>query len=248
MLLQSSRVAATALVSSMTNAHLASSLHAVANVPWVDLAGTMAPLASLLVFAAPFPTIRQISREKNTGSLPLLPYTCTVASAVVWTTYGILRKQPTIWSSNGIGLFLGLYYFLQFAKFGPKKSPALPGSIRQHVEGCVAISGGTVLGALAFPSAAPAVGILGVIMCIAMFASPLAALKTVLETKSAKSIPLPFTLAAVANCFLWSVVGVFDMKDFNIIFPNLLGLASGLTQLALKILYRNGSAEVEMAM
>ena len=91
-----------------------------------------------------------------------------------------------------------------------------------------------------------------------MFASPLSALKTVLKTKSAKSIPLPFTLATVLNCFLWSVAGLKDFHDFNVYFPNLVGLGLGLTQVALKLVYGDGSrsgstmtkaeSEVELAM
>ena len=85
------------------------------------------------------------------------------------------------------------------------------------------------------------IGNLAVLFCVAMFASPLAALKTVLQTKSAKSIPLPFTLATVLNCFLWSVVGLFDMHDVNVYFPNLLGLGFGMAQVFLRLLYGDGN-------
>ena len=81
-------------------------------------------------------------------------------------------------------------------------------------------------------------------MCVAMFGSPLAALKTVVTQKSAESIPLPFTLASVVNCFLWSVVGILDMQDTNVYVPNLLGLMFGLCQVALKVVYRSGAGGV----
>ena len=84
------------------------------------------------------------------------------------------------------------------------------------------------------------IGNVAVIMCVLMFGSPLSALKTVLETKSAKSIPLPFTIATIVNCFLWSVMGLLDVHDFNVYFPNLLGLVCGLAQLALKLIYQDG--------
>jgi solute carrier family 50 protein (sugar transporter) len=84
------------------------------------------------------------------------------------------------------------------------------------------------------------IGNIAVLFCVAMFASPLAALQTVLHTKSAKSIPLPFTLATVLNCLLWSVVGLLDMHDANIYLPNLLGLAFGIAQVVLKLVYDNG--------
>jgi len=91
--------------------------------------------------------------------------------------------------------------------------------------------------------AASLLGSAGVAICIALFASPLAALRTVFETRSAESIPLPFALAATANCFLWSVVGVLDMKDLNIWLPNILGLGCGLLQIALKLWFGNGKHE-----
>jgi solute carrier family 50 protein (sugar transporter) len=87
------------------------------------------------------------------------------------------------------------------------------------------------------------VGNLGVILCVCMFASPLAALKVVLQTRSAKAIPLPFTLASILNCFLWSVAGLFDMHDYAIYVPNLLGLSFGLAQVGLKLVYGSGSSE-----
>lgn len=90
--------------------------------------------------------------------------------------------------------------------------------------------------------AAGLIGNSAVLFCMLMFASPLAALKEVLRTRSAKSIPLPFTLATILNCFLWSVAGLGEFKDFNIYFPNLLGLAFGLVQVGLKILFDYGSS------
>jgi len=84
------------------------------------------------------------------------------------------------------------------------------------------------------------VGTSAVAICLAMFASPLAALQTVIKNKSAESIPLPLSIATTINCFLWTVVGVLDLKDMNITIPNSLGLMFGLIQLALIIIFRGG--------
>ena len=165
---------------------------------------------------------------------------------VVPSVAGLLKSEPKVWSSNGIGLILSLYYCWEFMKFAPKKgaSPTLPGTVSQHVQACLFFLVLTVSVVGYFPKAAAAgyIGSLGVVLCVAMFASPLAALKTVLATKSAKSIPLPFTLAAVTNCLMWSVVGLFDMKDANIYAPNLLGLSFGLAQVALKLKFGSGES------
>lgn len=56
------------------------------------------------------------------------------------------------------------------------------------------------------------------------------------------SIYCRFTLGCMLNCFLWLVTGIFEMKDFNIILPNFLGLLSAIAQFALKVFYGNGLA------
>jgi solute carrier family 50 protein (sugar transporter) len=89
--------------------------------------------------------------------------------------------------------------------------------------------------------AAKIIGKEGVIICIILFASPLSALRNVIMTKSAASIPLPFTLACLANCTAWSVVGWYIANDFNIYFPNILGLSCTIAQLLLKGIYGNMS-------
>jgi uncharacterized protein with PQ loop repeat len=74
---------------------------------------------------------------------------------------------------------------------------------------------------------------------MALFASPLSTLKTVIETKSAASIPLPFTIASLLACFFWSVTGFLELHDLNVILPNFTGFLFGLAQLGLKLRFRD---------
>ena len=82
-----------------------------------------------------------------------------------------------------------------------------------------------------------------------LFASPLVAVKNVIATKSADSIPLPFTVAGLINCSLWSIVGLLLLNDFNLYFPSMMGLVCALLQLFLKGIYGGNdvdSSTVEM--
>lgn len=172
-----------------------------------------------------------------------------IANCSLWFTYGVLTQEIKVWFTNLIGLCFGISYFLKFIKYAGS-STTLPGTVKQHFQ--------TVSGIIVATSiwvfvcyltvlqkgqwkaySAELVGTTAVIFCLLMFASPLSALKTVLRTRSAESIPLPFTLATITNCFLWSVAGLGEFHDFNIYFPNLLGLAFGLIQVALKILFKS---------
>lgn len=214
-----------------------------AGMSLVEACGLAAPIASIFVSLSPFPTVQKILKDKSVGDLPLLPYSSLVANCFIWMTYGILKSEAKVWSCNSFSTILGIYYFASFAKFSPKASPTLPGSVAMHFKATV----GTILTTLAIAAsmsktkAASILGSAGVAICIALFASPLAALKTVFKTKSAESIPLPFAIAATVNCVFWFVTGWFDMKDMNIWLPNGLGLACGLLQIALKLIYGDGS-------
>jgi solute carrier family 50 protein (sugar transporter) len=167
-----------------------------------------------------------------------------IANCFLWLSYGLLKQEIRIWGTNGVGFLLAIFYFLKFSRYAPPKSSTLPGSIRQHVQINGAVMAAT-FGLVYFsplPDPAEVIGKVAVVFCVAMFASPLAALQTVLQTKSAKSIPLPFTLATVLNCLLWSVFGLLEKNDVNIYLPNLLGLAFGIAQVALKLIYGDGTS------
>ena len=129
-------------------------------------------------------------------------------------------------------------------KHAPKESSTLPGPVVLHIRAALTAFATALSVATVFPrdKAAQLIGNAAVLFCMFLFASPLWAIKTVIADRSAESIPLPFTLATVTNCFLWSVVGLKQMKDFVIYVPNLVGLCFGLVQVLLKLMYGNGSA------
>lgn len=152
---------------------------------------------------------------------------------------GFLKAEPKIWTANAVGFFVGSLYFLEFIRYAPKRSHTLPGSVLAHFHCVFIVVIGTLVLAVADPSGI-IIGHLAVLFCVAMFASPLAALPTVMETKSAKAIPLAYTLAVMANSVLWTVVGILDMHDIHIYVPTLLGLGLSGLQVGLKLAYGNG--------
>jgi solute carrier family 50 protein (sugar transporter) len=207
---------------------------------FIDLCGTIAPYCGVICFLAPLPTIHQISREKTVGNYPLLPYSSMVCNCFVWVEYGILKGQPKVWASNGVGLALGLVYCVIFQKHCSPTATNLPGTFKQHLHVMYAIIlSNILLTHSGVSNTSELIGKEGVIICIILFASPLAALKHVIVTRSASSIPLPFTLACFVNCTAWSVLGWYTTNDFNIYFPNLLGLSCAVAQLVLKGLCGN---------
>ena len=140
-------------------------------------------------------------------------------------------------------MFCAVYYTLQFPRFCPLNASNLPGTVRQHKLFAASIVSTALSISLIYKQAQAAkiIGKIAVTLCVLLFASPLSVLKTVVRKQSAQSIPFPFTITCLINCFMWSVAGVFEMKDFNIYFPNMLGFASAAAQLALRMYYGDGT-------
>lgn len=215
-----------------TNAAVAFASPVVASIStpaWVSLCGNLAPVASMIVTLAPIPTLNKIVRNKSTMNLPLLPYSSMLVNSFLWTSYGLLKNESKVWIPNVFSLFCASYYIQRFIGLVPKGANNLPGTVKSHFKiGSVVIASAIIpLVFLSLPRATEIIGMQGVVLCLVLFASPLASLKQVLATRSASSIPLPFTLACCFNCFFWSVFGLLEIKDVMIYFPNLLGLTFG---------------------
>lgn len=132
-----------------------------------------------------------------------------------------------------------IFYFMEFLKYAPKESQTLPGTKRMHIDASLLtiLSIASIAILLPEETAATLVGDLGVAFVMLLNASPLVAIKTVIQQKSADSIPMSFTLASIACCFFWSIVGLEQFHDWVVYFPNLVGLSFGLAQLGLKVAY-----------
>lgn len=205
----------------------------------VRVCGNLAPFASVAVCLSPLPTIKSIVRKAKVGNLPLLPYSTMVINSGLWFAYGLLTHDAKIWSCNGIGLLLGIFCLTNYIRFAPAAAPTLPGTVRQHIGVVLATFAGTVI-LIVWPlveDPAWLIGKAGMVISVIMAASPLTVLPVVIETQSARSIPLPFTIAVAVSCFLWTVYGRWQIEDPNMFIPNALGLGFSLLQLALKVYY-----------
>ena len=220
---------------------------------FVSLCGSLAPITSVILTLSPLPTLLSIRRQDGSSdallpssssstsdasiaSLPLLPYSALTVNATLWTLYGLLLNSFTLYSCNGVGIFLGVLYLAMFYR---KSSLAngrklqnslwtrrdLPFTAHVHVVAMLSLlSLGTTL---YMKAAKEMLALTATIVCLVMFYSPLSKLSNILKNKHCPpgAIPLPFTAATAANCFFWSIYGVKGAKDAAIAVPNIFGLA-----------------------
>lgn len=216
---------------------------------WVEACRSLAPAAAWVVFLSPMSTIRGVARSKSVGGLPALPYSSMVLNCSLWIIYSVLKDEPTIRYANGVGLMLGMWYFHVFRENCSPTTTGLPGTMQQHIQLTGLVIGIALLISAGLPrdTAAEVTGKAAVLFCVILFASPLSVLKEAIISRSAQNIPLPFAVASTINTLLWSVSGVLALRDFNVYFPNLLGLACCVAQLVVIFMYGNGGGDKKEA-
>jgi len=172
--------------------------------------------------------IKTIKENKSVGDLSALPFVSLATNCVVWTAYGIFTKDMTVLLPNLSGLAFGLYYTSVFHKYAHY-------SLFKYYAVALLVVGG--VGALIyyFPAeeAKQYIGYMGCTLAIILMSSPLAAMGTVLKTKSTASMPFVQSLATFMNATSWTGYGMLIAKDPVLVVPNALGLIAAIIQLSL---------------
>uniref|UniRef100_A0A0E0NUV2 Bidirectional sugar transporter SWEET n=1 Tax=Oryza rufipogon TaxID=4529 RepID=A0A0E0NUV2_ORYRU len=188
--------------------------------------GIVGNVISILVFASPIPTFRRIVRSKSTEEFRWLPYVTTLLSTSLWTFYGLLKPGGLlIVTVNGAGAALEAIY----AKMVKVVLAVNVGALAAVVAvALVALHGGVRLFV---------VGVLCAALTIGMYAAPMAAMRTVVKTRSVEYMPFSLSFFLFLNGGVWSVYSLL-VKDYFIGIPNAIGFALGTAQLALYMAYR----------
>jgi solute carrier family 50 protein (sugar transporter) len=195
---------------------------------------------SLFMFGNPlFEVVPKLWRERSVRRLPLLPYSAMFCAGVIWSAYGSLVGNLNVVIANGVSVILSMIYIHSFLSFCPQDADWLPFSRGVHIAGMMV----TLLYAyfavrlLPVDQATSMLGMTGCVLASIMFAGPLAAVRTVIEEQSTRSLPLGFTLGVTLNGAVWSFYALYVRYDSMVLFPNAMGLAFGSAQLSLIAAY-----------
>jgi solute carrier family 50 protein (sugar transporter) len=191
----------------------------------LDFASTLGTISSIAVFASPL---------THPPPPPPLTLFATLANCIVWSAYGSLANSTPISVTNVLGFALT---FLAIMRNLPNMSSDT------KVKGLIA-EGGVLIGAVGFavgvmPGDMTALGFICSSMSVAMFASPLAAVRRVIRSRSTEGMSFAFAVTSVVCTASWVVVGL-GARDAFIWVPNGLALLLSLIQLILFYAYPNG--------
>jgi len=104
---------------------------------WAEWCGNIAALSTMLIRLAPIPTVMQFVRRRNTGSLPLMPYTALFADSILWFALGLMMGDPKLIVTHVVCIVLSATYSFFYARTWirsgrPQDTTIIPGTLGQH--------------------------------------------------------------------------------------------------------------------
>ncbi|XP_043710628.1 bidirectional sugar transporter SWEET16-like [Telopea speciosissima] len=207
------------------------------------IVGIIGNIISILVFTSPIGTFSRVVKKKSTEDFKGLPYICTLLSTSLWTFYGLMKPGGLLIATvNGAGTFLQFIYVTLFLIYAPKetkvKSMKLVAVLNIGFFGLVV---GLSLLVIHRGLRLTVVGTICAGLTLGMYASPLAAMRTVIKTKSVEYMPFSLSFFLFLNGGVWSVYAVL-VKDFFVGIPNIIGFFLGSLQLVIYAMYKKKSA------
>ena len=173
-------------------------------------------------------TARGILEDRSVGALSPLPFLSLLTNCIIWSYYGLLRKDNTVLVPNAIGVLSGLGCVLSYQKY----SPSTPHKLYAGAAFIVFVA--TLLASVGNFSL---IGLIGCALAVVVMGAPLVTLKTVIQSKNTSAMPFTTSLMGFLNSLSWSAYGLLVADDAMIYGPNLMGLFLSSIQMALFMIF-----------
>jgi solute carrier family 50 protein (sugar transporter) len=189
----------------------------------------LVPLFVTIVQTSFLVTIKKIMLNYNRESYSILPFLSLCVSCYTWLLYGSQQGEVTVVITNSIGLILGGFGSVVYFYYSIFQPPLLYFLISTFFL--------LFSSFLACFSSVNALGILGMLLAICVYASPLSVMMKVLEEESTESLSFPISLSSWISAVTWLLYGIYVVFDGWIIFSSVIGLIVTSLQLGLFVRY-----------
>ncbi|RLN56591.1 hypothetical protein BBJ28_00015510 [Nothophytophthora sp. Chile5] len=191
---------------------------------------------------SPAPDLYRVSTQRTTGQMALLPLVLMCFNNHLWLLYGLLTDSIfPLCAAASVGELAGIVFTAVYYRWARDTTQARKICSLTFI-GMLTVTMYVLLGNAgythqSFSQVVQTLGYVGATINICMYASPLATVKGVLETKSSASLPINLCAMIFLNCCMWVATSIVD-DDMFVLIPSAIGLALSGFQLPLYFLYR----------
>uniref|UniRef100_A0ACD5VHI1 Uncharacterized protein n=1 Tax=Avena sativa TaxID=4498 RepID=A0ACD5VHI1_AVESA len=208
--------------------------------------GIIGNIISVLVFTSPITTFWRIVRSKSTEEFEPAPYVLTLLTTLLWFYYGITKPDGLLVATvNGFGAVMSTIYVVLFLVYAADhatrfKTVKLVAALDIGFFGLVVTA--TTLAIDGLDMKILIIGLICACLSVSMYGSPMAAVRTVITTRSVEFMPFFLSFFLFLNGAVWATYAVLD-RDIFLGVPNGIGCFLGGIQLVIYAIYRNRAAD-----
>ncbi|CAH0475450.1 unnamed protein product [Peronospora belbahrii] len=191
---------------------------------------------------SPAPDMYRVHKSKTTGQMALLPLVLMCFNNHLWLLYGLLTGNifplcatALVGEIAGV-IFTSIYYRWARNILGTQRICAVA-FFGMAVVTMYVLLGVTGKTGQTYDQVVSILGYVGATINTCMYASPLATIKVVVETKSSASLPINLCVMIFLNCCMWSASSLVD-NDMFVLIPSVIGLVFSGVQIPLYFIYR----------
>ncbi|KAK3160730.1 hypothetical protein QOZ80_1BG0063640 [Eleusine coracana subsp. coracana] len=198
-----------------------------------------------MVFLSPIKTFWRIMQKGSTEEFEPAPYVFTLLNALLWLYYGVTKPDGFLIATvNGFGAFMEALYIVLFLVYAADhatrvKTAKLAAALNIGGFGVVFVVATFAISELDLRIMV--IGMICVCLNVLMYASPLAATKTVITTRSVEFVPFLLSFFLFLNGGVWAAYAALD-QDIFLGIPNGIGFFLGSIQLVIYAIYMNSKA------
>lgn len=199
---------------------------------------------------SPAPDLYRVNHFKSTGQMALLPLVLMCFNNHLWLLYGLLTGSYfPLCAAALVGEVAGVVFTAVYYRWARNTLEARR-TCGATILGVMAVTLYVLLGVAgktgqSYDQLVQSLGYVGATINICMYASPLATIKVVLETKSSASLPINLCFMIFLNCCMWVATSIVD-DDMFVLIPSAIGLVFSFVQLPLYFIYRQSNPYVDL--
>ncbi|KAL6627796.1 hypothetical protein ACP70R_031522 [Stipagrostis hirtigluma subsp. patula] len=207
--------------------------------------GIIGNVISVLVFMSPIKTFWRIVQSGSTEEFDPSPYVFTLFNSLLWVYYGVTKPDGFLVATvNGFGAVMEALYVVLFIVYAADhatrfKTAKLAAALDIGAFGVIFVV--TTFAISELELRVMVIGIICACLNVLMYGSPLAAMKTVITTKSVEYMPFFLSFFLFLNGGIWAVYAMLD-RDIFLGIPNGIGFFLGTIQLIVYAIYMNSKA------
>ena len=157
---------------------------------------------------------------------------CSFLNCILWSDYGLIRDQFSVYLANGIGGTITLIYITIYLIHLAERKILLSLFYNFFLMCCIV----EIYFIFYYLVPSKVTGIIANVFNVLMYAAPGEKITRVIKTQDYKLIPIFSTIGGLFCSLCWLIYGIYQ-KDWKLYVPNALGLFFAILQVVVYLIY-----------